>query len=263
MSKEDEPIYRTGPFQANTLGVDNSQYPKPPPRFNGQSPPPAESAKTPRQNAPSLPPRLPPRNAMVEGGPQSQATRPGDGYLNQSALNRLGQAGISVPGFGIGAASPPQVPSRTEAPPIIPKRNSGSVQVNELQSRFSQLGTTSANAPATGTSWAEKQAALKTANDLKNNPASVSLKDMRSAATTAKNFHDRHGEQVATGVQSANQLNQRYGLLDRAKGFQQAASGSSGGISGIEKRPPPTPPAKKPELQGLAPPVPLGSKPRG
>jgi hypothetical protein len=171
--------------------------------------------------------------------------------------------GVSVPGLGIGAASPPPIPARTEAPPI-PKRNSGSTQVNELQSRFAHLGTPSANAPATGTTWAEKQAALKTASDLKNNPSSVSLKDIRGAASTAKNFQDRHGEQVATGVQSANQLNQRYGLLDRAKGFQQQATqGGNPGISTFGKRPPPAPPSKKPELQGQPPPIPLGSKPKG
>jgi hypothetical protein len=264
MEENNELAPPTGPFRPDTSGIDTSRFPKPPPRSNTTSPPPGQNLGASKPKPPSLPPRLPPRAANGVAG-QDENAQPSASYLNQGAINRLGQAGISVPGFGIGAgSSPPQVPPRSSgAPPPVPGRASPSdSQMNALQSRFSKMSNPSSSGPATGTTWAEKQAAIKTATQLRNDPSSVSLKDVRTAATTAKNFHDRHGEQVAAGVQSANQLDQKYGLLDRAKGLQQQNQ-ASGSLSGIGKAPPPAPPAKKRELLTRPPPVPLSSKPRG
>lgn len=78
------------------------------------------------------------------------------------------------------------------------------------------------------------------------------------------NFRQRHGEQVATGLQSANNLNQKYGVADKVGGFaahahaqgggEQQQTPSSSGLGGMvtgfaaKKKPPPPPPKKKPGL---------------
>jgi hypothetical protein len=217
-----------------------SKFPKPPGRYD-QAPSsptsatagssrPQPPARLPQASPskPTLPPRLPPRESS---SPSSSTTASGftppspstSGQLNQNALSRLTSAGISVPGFNIGQGA--------TAPPVLPSRN----------------GASSAQQPsksAAGTTWAEKQSALRTASAFKKDPTSVSLSEVRGAAEITKNFHDRHGEQIASEVQSSSQAAQKYGL----------ASG---------KKAPPPPPAKKRELQGgPPPPVPLGSKPK-
>jgi hypothetical protein len=208
--------------------------------------------------------------------------------LNQGALNRLGQAGVSVPGFGMGRSAPPPVPARrTDSPPIPPRQNSvtgptappattghGS-QLGELQSRFGKMstGTTSTEPPATGTSWADKQAALRTASGLRDDPSKVSGADMKNAASTASNFQQRHGAQVASGFKTANGLNQKYGLAGKVNNFASSSSSTSSpsqpiasASGGIGKKPaPPPPPPKKKELgssSGEPPPIPLSSKPK-
>jgi hypothetical protein len=151
-------------------------------------------------------------------------------------LDRIGRFGISVPGFGIGnSATGSYAPAPSSLRPSIGAQASpSSPQVP----------------PRTGTTWAEKQAALKTASNLRNNPGAVSLSDIRTAAGTTKNFHDRHGDQVLAGMKAANQANQKYGLSTRAANLSL----------GTGKQPPPPPPPK-PNL-GSPPPLPLSSKPK-
>jgi hypothetical protein len=223
------------------------------------------------------------------------------GMLNQSALNRLGQAGVAVPGLGVGRTASPPVPPRRGmappppaprqnsassngppppvprqnsaspgAPPAAPAAGSNSSHLSALQNRFASMSTSSSaeQAPSTGTSWADKQAAARTASNLRNDPSKVSVSDMRSAASTANNFQQRHGEQVASGWRTASGLNQKYGIADRANGLAMSNVSSPpplvGGAVG-KKGPPPPPPAKKKELGGSSdepPPVPLSSKPK-
>jgi hypothetical protein len=182
-----------------------------------------------------------------------------------------------VPGFNIGSsASPPVPPRQTTSPaPLSPTATNNGPHLGELQSRFSKMSSPSTESPSTGTTWAQKQAALKTAGSLREDPSKVSVSDMRSAASTANNFRERHGEQAAAGWKSANGLNQKYGISNKIGGF--AGSSSSASASGqpatptspIGKKPPPPPPKKK-GLAGNAaaaeasepPPVPLSSKPK-
>lgn len=175
--------------------------------------------------------------------------------------------------------------------------------MNELQSRFSKFGgfgksstpspPPAQGAPAQGTTWAQKQAALKTMSDFKKNPSSVSFADAKSAASTANNFRERHGEQVASGVKTANSLDQKYGVSGKVGGYLGNAGGggstgaeagrtpspaqshlstisSAAGLLGKKKPPPPPPPKKKPELGGNSvdagdedtpPPVPMSTRP--
>lgn len=187
------------------------------------------------------------------------------------------------------SAGAPTSPARTPTSPNGP-------QLSELQSRFSRMTTSTppSEAPSQGTTFAEKQAALRTASAFRKDPTSVSLTDARDAASTANNFRERHGEQVASGWKSANALNQKYGLAEKAGKY--TSSGNRAGevevegsadprvdpraSPGIEmrdntvalKKAPPPPPAKKnPELGGAVggaatgagpPPIPLSSKPK-
>jgi hypothetical protein len=132
---------------------------------------------------------------------------------------------------------------------------------------------------AQGTTWAEKQSALKTASSLRDNPSSVSFSDARNAASTFNNFRERHGTQVASGLKSANALNSKYGLNDKVTSHSALSKQAEpeydyspivmeDNTAPPAKKPPPPPPKKKPGLSapvdssGGPPPIPLASKPK-
>lgn len=306
----DKPPPPPVPYRMDTTGLSTTHLPPPPVRrdgADGRTP----ATLPPSKPKPGLPPRLPPRQNSNPGPGAASPPPPYKaaaaeppahrGYLNQGPLNRLGAAGVSVPGFGIGAKPtlPPPV-SRTSStstlrmsaasPPPPPRSQAaspapasvGSAQLGELQSRFSRLGTSSSTpeAPASGTTWAQKQAALKTAQSFHKDPSSISLSDARSAASTANNFRERHGDQVASGYQSANKLNNKYGIADKVGGYagMTPAANTPEPIESptiqmhdntvVKKKAPPPPPKKKPALAGGAdagegpPPLPLASKPK-
>ncbi|KAG6029383.1 hypothetical protein E4U41_000359 [Claviceps citrina] len=266
---------------------------------DGRSPPPysgevSRTAPASKAVPPSLPPRLPPRGAT-----SSQAgDERGHGLLNGASVHRLGAAGVSVPALGIGRGGAATSGSSDPPPPAAaarPSAGSGAgkwtPQVNELQGRFAKMGTSSPapsaqEPPAQGTTWAQKQAALKTASDFHKNPSSVSFSDARAAASTANNFRQRHGEQVASGVRTANSLNQKYSLMDKVSSAYTGsplentpapASATSGGAGKKKPPPPPPPPKKKPGLAAapanstftlaadedgsLPPPIPVSTRP--
>ncbi|ESZ95971.1 putative Altered inheritance of mitochondria protein 3 [Sclerotinia borealis F-4128] len=308
------------PYRANTTGLSTTHLPPPPGRkdgADGRTPLPAPAPVAGKSKPPGLPPRLPPRqNSSPAPSPPpptyGAATSQGDahkGILNQGALSRLGAAGISVPGFGIGTsksqAAIPAPPIRTsssnsslappparKSSPQIPSRTS-SPQLQELSSRFSRLTsssspsststtttspTPSSNTPQ-GTTLAQKQSALRTASAFHKDPTSISLTDARTAASTAHNFHARHGEQAKSGFAAANKLNAQYGIAEKVgssyagssrgrDGHVDASSSSSsghdgvavgygiGGLNGLNTQPvlakkkpaPPPPPKKRAEL---------------
>ncbi|KND91663.1 hypothetical protein TOPH_03766 [Tolypocladium ophioglossoides CBS 100239] len=278
--EEDTEQQPRGPYRVNTTGLTTDHLPPPPGRkdgADGRSPPSNDSSVggTSRPGPPSLPPRLPPRGGS-ETPQKASPSNTGNGYLNQGAVNRLGAAGVSVPGLGIGRSSPVNASSPSPPPPRpAPGAGAGgrghNLQVNELQYKFSKMGTssgsTAAPSPSEGTTWAQKQAAFKTASSFHKDPSSVSLSDAKAAATTANNFRQRHGEHVAAGVNSANNFNQKYGVMDKVgayagrQGQGDAATGAIGstvavpGLSG-KKKPPPPPPKKKPSLGSSTGPVP-------
>lgn len=116
---------------------------------------------------------------------------------------------------------------------------------------------------------------MKTASQFHKDPSSVSFSDAKSAASTANNFRQRHGEQVASGMKAANNVNQKYGVADKVGAFSQRAQGQGAqqapqqtGIAG-KKKPPPPPPKKKPELSAAQPqqdddappPIPMSTRP--
>lgn len=293
------------PYRADTTGLSTKNLPKPPTRSaNLQSSLITSTASPLPKPKPALPPRLPPRQVSSPSQDVSPEAPPpysrttseanhGAGPVNSGALSRLKSAGIRVPGLGIGedSASPNSGPDRNNG-------NSGSLKMNRseeqgtqlqgLQSRFSKLSTkpslppsaSPTEVPAQGTSFAQKQAALKTASAFRNDPSSISLSEARATAATANNFRERHGEQVAAGWQAGNALNKKYDIAnkfsDRARADNDASPRQGGsdlapsnalgssplGIRG--KAPPPVP--KKPFIEGnsapTVPPVPWSSKPK-
>ncbi|PQE16037.1 gmp synthase protein [Rutstroemia sp. NJR-2017a WRK4] len=293
------------PYRADRTGLSTAHLPPPPGRkdgADGRTPPLVPSPAATKSKPPGLPPRLPPRQNSnpspsapspppTYGAATSEAD-PSRGILNQGALSRLGAAGISVPGFNVGGKSKPAPPppardSTTASPsPPPPASRSNSAQVNELQSRFSRLTSSSSSpspsAPTEGTTLAQKQAALKTASAFRNDPSSVSLRDAQSAASTANNFRERHGEQVKSGWASANKLNTKYGIADKVSAYGGAREASparsvetaegNGTIALAKKKPaPPPPPPKKRGTEigggpsadaGTPPPIPLATKPK-
>lgn len=302
------PIKR-GPYTPNTTGLSTDHLPKPPARRDSPAspsspaPPSYETATRAARPVPSLPPRLPARTNTGGSGTSAtsnQAPSNNGGMLNQNAVNRLGASGISVPALGINRSA--NANSSSPSPPPPPRSNAANAQVNALQNRFAKLGTSATNTnsptssqapaqtPAEGTTWQQKQAAMQTASAFQKDPSSVSFSDARSAASTANNFRQRHGEQVASGVKSANSLNQKYGVSDKVGGFaaqhqQQQADGQQGqpqspmgsavsGLAGLagKKKPPPPPPKKKSGLAAVPrpandgddapPPIPTATRPQ-
>ena len=325
------------PYKADRTGLSTSNIPKPPVRRNEQiaSPPTLSPSGAGVRSKPSLPPRLPPRAHSAASSPtkaappthldshsQSSAHAPsqdaGTSYINSGALKRLGSAGVSVPAFGIGkieTAPTDNNPWRDEksSTPAVPASPStiSSSSVGALQGRFSKLSASSSPlrsppsngrsspSPDTGTSFAQKQAAIKTASSFRNDPSSVSLTDARSAASTANNFRERHGDQVAKGWAASNSLDQKYGLSNKVGGFVSTnndhgtkisaaspvlgessvtdnpwatSTSSSNPVTtaqgaGGKGQPPPPPPKKVGVGVGslgvmTPPPLPLGSKPK-
>lgn len=281
------------PYRADTTGLSTRNLPKPPLRRNEHESPPVIGTKP----KPALPPRLPPRQNSDSSQapfspppPYSSTTTPmpnaarNDG-TTQGALRRLGSAGIKVPGLSIGGgthANKRQDLGPADGDPTSsPSRGQGS-QLNELQSRFSKMSTKppSPGSPSQGTSFADKQAAFKTATAFRNNPSSVSLADARATASTANNFRERHGEQVASGWKSANALNQKYDLSSKIGGYASNSGASNQHepsppaatpdtpdpvVHSIKKKAPPPPPKKGftgGDSAGSPPPIPLSSKPK-
>lgn len=244
------------PYRANTTGIDTTNLPKPPVRRldqeDGQQ---TTIPATKPKPKPTLPPRLPPRQ---NSRPDTHAPEPPPTYqaasqqptgqngdFNVGALNRLGKAGVSVPGFGIG--SKPQSPTRgSQSPNPWASQSVGtssptttqSPSLSGLGSRFSKLSTAtpppSSQSPSGGTTTQQKQDALRTASNFNKDPSSISLSDARATASTANNFRERHGEQVAAGGKWAGAMNKKYDVVNKVNGY----TGENAGASQSQAQPP-------------------------
>jgi len=174
------------PFRVNTTGVGKEPLPLPPKRSDQPS---SDDGRKP----PDTPPRLPPRRESLP--PPSKGVDE-TGGLNLSAVGRLGKAGISVPGFNMAPKSSP--------PPI---------------GRRPQIASNSHDGG--GTSFAEKKAAIKTANSFYRNPMSVNASDAKAALRTGRNFQQRHGDQVAAGYKKAEEMGLHEKLKSQGGGHVQ------------------------------------------
>ncbi|EXJ87455.1 hypothetical protein A1O3_04415 [Capronia epimyces CBS 606.96] len=284
--------------------------------------PPLATASPPPQHAP------PAYDSIPSSQPSSQGT---SNYgINQAAVNRLGTAGVSVPALGI-SANPPSNPWQNE--PAQSRPQPATNQLSELQSRFARMSTsntgqqqpttppivspTQSPPPVTspvyptlspspsqtqpqnqGSTWAEKQATLRTAQNIHRDPSTVSVSDARSAASSANAFRERHQDTLNAAGQKASQWNKKYNVTGRLNSFLekhssptsetppavntsvpspqlqgQTQSPSPEIVASISRKPPPPPPPKKPAVLHAAahspapagtpspPPVPLGTRP--
>ncbi|KAJ9605961.1 hypothetical protein H2200_009810 [Cladophialophora chaetospira] len=327
------------PYRADRTGLKTDHLPPPPVHRDvlhraSEVPEPGPAAPQPR-----LPPRLPSRQPTAstptpppavtspppayESIPTSQPVpQPSKSYVNQAAVNRLGNAGVSVPALGIGSeqASNPwrTEPSQSSQPKAVSTTTQQPAnQLSELQARFARMGSsTSTNSqqndtppfvtpaqsppPASvtasgqpgyiqpgqvppqvqGSTWAEKQSAMRTAQNAYKDPSSVSAQDATSAVRTANSFRDRHKDTIDAAGSRATQLNKKYNVTGRLNSFLDkhnapsptSENPPSNGINGhagagpqqvqgnvtlqpqqspelaasISRKPPPPPPPKKP-----------------
>lgn len=289
--EEDKPAAPPLPYRANTTGLETNHLPPPPVRNDVSSI--AQPVASP-STRPSLPPRLPARAPV----PQSASPPPPPPYsetdnavqMNQGAVSRLGQAGVSVPGLGIGAGSDQSATAQTNL----------NKQVNELQSRF---GSMSASSPGDSQNHVAGSPNGTSPYDQPNSYGRTNSygQNQEASAGSAANIRQRGGDQFEAGKKKLSAFNQKHKITDRVHSYferppapgQESASApppppphpnhpnnlsrqnSNIDVEALNKRkpPPPPPPAKKPGLQSKPvvssaattpspPPLPLGTKPR-
>ncbi|KAI1176274.1 hypothetical protein F4777DRAFT_276937 [Nemania sp. FL0916] len=173
---DEAPPAEPKPYRTDTTGLSTSHLPPPPARHNGadrrtttpaRSPVPAPAAQIPATTKPRVPPSLPPRLPPRSGNSTPSPTLAGGqavnlGHLNQGAVNRLGAAGISVPGLGIGGggSTPPPPPAARPSPPLAgsPTKAPDHGHLSELQARFARMGASSGfQANSNGTTVGDAQ----------------------------------------------------------------------------------------------------------
>ncbi|KAF3165673.1 hypothetical protein TWF106_001177 [Orbilia oligospora] len=228
-TKEEE-AHQPRSFKVNTTGLSTSGLPEPPKRAFGTAsglPLPLLSRPTPplpnRSQPPPLPGRQPSNSVGTQDNPPrlpSTVTGLGAASSTLSASGRLGRAGVSVPGLGIGVESP-SLPLRSV--PTPPSRGASRIPTTSIgepsgwfagpkSSSASSSVDSPAEASAGGTTWAQKQAALTTISQARKDPTSISFSDATAVAKTAGNFHQRHGDQVAKGYRQL----ETAGLVDNS-----------------------------------------------
>jgi hypothetical protein len=130
-----------------------------------------------------------------------------------------------------------------------------------------------------GTTWAEKQSALRTAQTAYKDPSTVSASDATSAVRTANSFRERHKDSIDAAGNRATEWNKKYNVTGRLNSFLEkhspasptsdtAPNGGNGNAyvapqpvqgtaqlppqqspelaASISRKPPPPPPPKKP-----------------
>lgn len=245
------------PYRADRTGLTTDNLPPPPVhrelQQGGIVPPPSRSHAPAAQ--PRLPPRLPSRQNTAsppadELPPPSYDTvatqqSPSTPYINQSAVNRLGNAGISVPDLGIDKRNEPNPWKDERSGP----QSSGTSQLSQLQSRFASMNMPSQEtavpspSPATPAqhppqssvpSWKQSQSAFQTASNLGTNPQNVSLADAQSAAQTAGQaqrsasaFRERHADSITNAQTKARAWDQKYKVTSKLNKFLDEHSDSA------------------------------------
>jgi hypothetical protein len=168
------------PYRVDTTGLSTNNLPPPPRRVDSASP--ASTGSVSKPKPPKPPPRLPARNSSSSlEPPPAYSPSPviSHDYINQDATSRLANAGVSVPGFGIGQEKAP---------------SPGNTPVNELQSRFSQMNTSvSQPAPPPPTR------------------ASTNIETQSTSSTSSiQNFRERHGDKIDSGKQKYGDFRERH-----------------------------------------------------
>ncbi|KAJ6156081.1 hypothetical protein N7497_004966 [Penicillium chrysogenum] len=168
------------PYRVNTSGLSTDNLPPPVRRLDSASS--ASTSSISKSKPPKPPPRLPARNGSpVSDPPPAYSPAPvlSHDYINQDATSRLANAGVSVPGFGIGQ-------EKSSSPAHTP--------VNELQSRFSQMGTS--DSPSVPTRPTQASANIE--------PHSA------SSTSSVQNFRERHAGTIDSGKQKYGDFRERH-----------------------------------------------------
>ncbi|CAG8908639.1 unnamed protein product [Penicillium egyptiacum] len=169
------------PYRVDTSGLSTDNLPPPPVR-RLDSASSASTSSISKQKPPKPPPRLPARNGSpISDPPPAYSPAPvlSHDYINQDATSRLANAGVSVPGFGIGQ-------EKSSSPAHTP--------VNELQSRFSQMNTS--GSPSVPTPPAQASTKIE--------PQSV------SSTSSVQNFRERHADTIDSGKQKYGDFRERH-----------------------------------------------------
>ena len=166
---------------------------------------------------PKLPPRLPPRNTAAN--PPAEPPSPPPAYqesvsqLNQGAINRLGNAGVSVPGFGIGS----QAPASQNTSQFNPQ--------NELQERFARMKTSpTPPVPATTSTVTTTAPAVTPPTQHHGfDPQPQSMPPQQHLQRAASNMSTQE-RPSPTGSQSSirdkwTNIDQKYGIKKRINNF--------------------------------------------
>lgn len=235
------------PHTANTAGLNTETLPLPPRRvdtFAGLD----DEAGASRKRPPPIPPRLPPRGESALPAPR-EVVDMRTGGVNVAAVGRLSKAGISIPGFSMTPTTPP-------ANPLIPNKPRSSASMSYLNNHSAD----SQGTPKEGTTFAQKKAAMATANSFYKNPSSVSFSDASAALKTGRNFQQRHGDQVASGYKKAQDM----GLDKKIQDYSELYISRNDTAGAAVLKPPlpahpPALPTKKPPSPGLPDRLPIAS----
>lgn len=274
----------------DTTGLNTSHLPAPPTRRDGSgisrspAPPPYSSGpiKRPTAAPPGLPPRLPPRSTPSPNPPagaSSASAQPpppprqpvharvspattgnaghtgNDTYINQDAVTRLGRAGISVPGLGIGG-------------PASGGAHGGQAQPTALSAINSLAATSSASA------------AHEPAQTVNHAPPASQLGELQARFAKMGTAGGVAGGASRTPSRSPARLRANSGAHSSAavsgSSTPALSSGAAASIAAGKKKPPPPPPAKKPGLAAVKPhparpeddddappPIPMATRPQG
>ncbi|CAI7599839.1 unnamed protein product [Penicillium glandicola] len=181
------------PYRADTSGLSTDHLPPPPVRRLDSASPTSTSSLS-KSKPPKPPPRLPARNGSPSSDPPPPAYSPepviSHDYINQDATSRLANAGISVPGFGIGQ-------EKSSSPAHTP--------VNELQSRFSQMNTSASPSAPTPPSQPSTNSTSSLHNFRERHSDTID-----SGKQKYGDFRERHADTIDSGKQKYGDFRERH-----------------------------------------------------
>ncbi|KAF7519012.1 hypothetical protein PCG10_010379 [Penicillium crustosum] len=181
------------PYRVDTSGLSTDHLPPPPVR-RLDSAGSASTSSISKSKPPKPPPRLPARNGSPSSDPPpAYSTAPvlSHDYINQDATSRLANAGISVPGFGIGQ-------QKSTSPAHTP--------VNELQSRFSQMNTSGSPSASTPPAQASTNASTSSLQNFRERHAG----SIDSGKQKYGDFRERHADTIDSGKQKYGDFRERH-----------------------------------------------------
>ncbi|KAJ5188064.1 hypothetical protein N7491_004388 [Penicillium cf. griseofulvum] len=217
------------PYRVDTSGLSTNHLPPPPVRRLDSAS--SSTSSISKSKPPKPPPRLPARNGSPSSdAPPAYSPAPvlSHDYINQDATSRLANAGVSVPGFGIGR-------EKSSSPAHTP--------VNELQPRFSRMNTSESPSeptpPAQASTNIESQSVSSTSSVQNFRDRHAGTID--SGKQKYGDFRERHADTIDSGKQKYGDFRERH--ADTIDSGKQKLSGYASRFTGSSPAAP-TPPAR-------------------